>query len=343
MKDSFHEGKMLLHFHDPAKLKTKKVMYEETYYARDSGTLEQLKELSSGRRAFEESINGSSFITEAIAREMAGGTTSRIQQDLQKLERYLPLLGNLVMCVESVGDNHQILQWTTDLKIRWTSSLSASSAFSLGGPKFFRIDNLRFEYGMALFLYGALLRERALEFLSSDLVESATLFRKAAGVYQYLAQDVLPPLQPKLTSERPLEATPSVASIMSLVSLAEAQSVTVRKAEAKATSGGLLAKLHYGVVQFLEEANSLLKSSTGDWNDASERFKRFLSGCSILHEARSQRYIADDLKASEQLGLAIGVLRYGMSNFQGKLPGKALPFRVFLQLFVILLELQFLR
>ncbi|KAH9312625.1 hypothetical protein KI387_027660, partial [Taxus chinensis] len=96
--------------------------------------------------------------------------------------------------------------------------------------------------------------------------------------------------------------------------------VTVQKAEAKATSGGLLAKLHYGVVQFLEEAGNLLKSSVGDWNDVSDRFRRFISGCSILHEARSRRYIAGDLKAAEQLGLAVGVLRIAMSSFQGKLP-----------------------
>jgi hypothetical protein len=56
------------------------VVYEETYYARDSGTLEQLKELSTKRQALEESINGSSRITPAIAREMAGGITSPILQ-----------------------------------------------------------------------------------------------------------------------------------------------------------------------------------------------------------------------------------------------------------------------
>ena len=56
------------------------VVYEENYYARDSGTLEQLKELSTKRQAIEESINGSSKITPAIAREMAGGITSPILQ-----------------------------------------------------------------------------------------------------------------------------------------------------------------------------------------------------------------------------------------------------------------------
>lgn len=71
---------MMLHFRDPVKLKTKKIVFEDVYVARDSGTLEQLKELSSKRRAIEESINESSNITEAIAIEISGGLTSPFQQ-----------------------------------------------------------------------------------------------------------------------------------------------------------------------------------------------------------------------------------------------------------------------
>lgn len=56
------------------------LVFEEAYAARDSATLEQLKELSSKRRVIEESINESSSITEAIAREMSGGLTSQVQQ-----------------------------------------------------------------------------------------------------------------------------------------------------------------------------------------------------------------------------------------------------------------------
>ena len=56
------------------------MVFEDVYAARDSATLEQLKELSSKRRVIEESINESSFVTEAIAREMYGGFTSPLQQ-----------------------------------------------------------------------------------------------------------------------------------------------------------------------------------------------------------------------------------------------------------------------
>lgn len=55
-------------------------MFEEVFAALDCGTLEQLKELSSKRRAIEETINATSSITEAIAREMSGGLTSQNEQ-----------------------------------------------------------------------------------------------------------------------------------------------------------------------------------------------------------------------------------------------------------------------
>ncbi|KAL2546500.1 Endosomal targeting BRO1-like domain-containing protein [Forsythia ovata] len=186
------------------------VVYENALLARDSGTLEQLKELSSKRKAVEESINENSFITEAIAREMSGGLTSGCEQDIQKLENYLPLLENLVHHVDLISNNHRMTCWISDLKIRWSSTLTSSSIFHLHGPKFYQINDLHFELGMILVLYGAMLRERALEVLSKDLVQSATLFRKASGVYHYLAHEVLPPLQNALPPERPPEATSRV-------------------------------------------------------------------------------------------------------------------------------------
>lgn len=55
------------------------------------------------------------------------------------------------------------------------------------------------------------------------LVQSAALFREAAGVYLYLSEEVLPSLNSVDAGKKPPEATSSVASIMSLICLAEAQ------------------------------------------------------------------------------------------------------------------------
>ena len=86
-------------------------------------------------------------------------------QVLQKLEQYLPLLENLIFHVNLLSSNRQIDQWAANLKIQWSSALCSSSFFNLMGPKFFQIGDLKFELQMMLFLYGAILRQRAIEIL----------------------------------------------------------------------------------------------------------------------------------------------------------------------------------
>lgn len=86
-------------------------------------------------------------------------------QDLQKLEQYLPLLENLIFHVHVVQRNQQTAQWTPKLNICWSTALSRSSFFNLMGPKFFQICDLQFERAMTLYLYAAMLRERAVEIL----------------------------------------------------------------------------------------------------------------------------------------------------------------------------------
>ncbi|KAL3501664.1 hypothetical protein ACH5RR_036113 [Cinchona calisaya] len=308
---------MMINYSGLSKLKTKKVVFHEVFAASDSDTLEQLKELSSKRRVIEGSINESSSITEAIAREMSGGLTSRCEQDIQKLEQYLPLLENLVYHVNTVRNNPSVVRWTSGLKLRWTSALSSSSIIHLKGPKYFQINDLRFELGMMLFLYGTMLREKALEILQTDLVQSTALYRKAAGVYQHLAQEVLPPLRLVMAVEKLPESTSSVSSVMSLVCLAEAQAVTARKAEQKGNSQSLLAKLHCGVRDILDEALGILHSATKDCKAISSRLADFIMSCRTLHELKSHKYLAESLlKTDGNIGAAVGVLRHTLSNVE---------------------------
>ncbi|KAG8382933.1 hypothetical protein BUALT_Bualt05G0131400 [Buddleja alternifolia] len=310
---------MMISYPGLSKLKFKQVLYQNVILASDSGTLEQLKELSSKRKAIEESINDNRFITDAIAREMSGGLTSRCEQNIQKLERYLPLLENLVRHVNLKGKNRQIVSWISDLKIRWSSVLTSSSIFHLQGSKFYQVNDIYFELGMTLFLYAALLRERALEVLSSDLVQSAALFRKAAGVYNYLAQEVLSNLH--RTQERPPEATSRVCSVISLICLAEAQAVTARKAEENGNTGGVLVKLHYGIKEFLVEAIDILHVANKECKDVSSRLLDFILSCKTLHELKSYKHLAKVQKDEhKEIGVAIGVLRWALSNAKKFLP-----------------------
>lgn len=304
-------SKMMLHFEQPSKLKTKKIVFEDVYVAHDSATLEQLKELSSRRRAIEESINESSSITKAIAREMSGGLVSCHEQDLHRITQYLPLLENLCLHNEEIT-NRQMHQLDASLKIRWSSALSPSYLFR--STKFFQIDHLLFELGMILFLYGAILRERALEVLSTDLVQSATTFREAAGIYHHLALNVLPSLMAVWAPGAPPETHPSVSTVMSLICLAEAQAVATRKAEENGNSSSLLAKLHHGVTQFLDEASGVLETSLRKGRDIAPNLMEFIHCCKSLHALRGQRYHAESLKASDHMGAAIGVLQSELSK-----------------------------
>jgi hypothetical protein len=61
-------------------------LYEESFYAQDSGTLEQQKELSTCRQAIRDSIKGIKRITLVIAGEMAGGVTSPALQVFAQIQ-----------------------------------------------------------------------------------------------------------------------------------------------------------------------------------------------------------------------------------------------------------------
>lgn len=51
--------------------------------------------------------------------------------------------------------------------------------------------------------------------------------------------------------------------------------------------------------------------------------QKYLNTCSVLHEARSQRYIAEDFRKAEKLGVAVGILRHAMSRVkQVRTPSK---------------------
>ncbi|KAK9106911.1 hypothetical protein Syun_022922 [Stephania yunnanensis] len=309
----------MLNFPDPVKLKTKKwlwqLIFEEIYKTPDAGTLEQLKELSARRRAFAVNISESSSNTEATARHISDGLNSRFEQDLVKLELYLPLLENLIYNIDLVRKDARMACRTS-----WSSAFSSSCVLNLKGAKFFTVDDLHFERAMCLTLYAGFLRQRGLEILSTDIVQSATLLRKAAGVYQYLADEMLPSVQSSFSRERPPEATSPMSSIMSLICLAEAQAVTLRKAEEKGSTHGILVKLHFGIKEMLNEATTVLQQLRKGCKNISPRLEEFICSCKALLELRSEKHLAESLEVAEQVGVAIGVVRRALNNAKRKMP-----------------------
>ncbi|KAL6573670.1 hypothetical protein OROHE_002129 [Orobanche hederae] len=314
------------------KLKTKPIVYENVLLGSDSSTLEQLKELSSKRKAMEESINANSHVTEAIAREMSGGLTSRCEQDVQKVEHYLPLLENLVHNIDVGFKNHpQMVCSISNLKIRWiTTVVNPSSIFHLKAPNFHQINDIHFELGMTLFLYGSLLRGRALEVLSSGKHSSYMMNDRLAPdrlaphisqnrcVYDYIAREVR---TPKIRGEDGItKATSYVSSVMSLICLADAQGVTARKSEENGNSDILLAKLHYGITEFLGEAIEMLQAPIKDCKDISSRIMDYIMNCKTLHKLKCYKHVAENHKSEGKIGIAVGLLRRELSNAKKSVP-----------------------
>ncbi|CAH2037950.1 unnamed protein product [Thlaspi arvense] len=296
--------------------KTKEILFEKALASDGPATLVEVKELSSKRKAIEESVNRTSNVTDAIAREMNRGLTSSSEQDLHKLGQYLPLLFNLVHYSEKITK-------VSGLKIRWSSGLISQTLIQRRCPKFFQVDNIMFELGMVLFVYAIKLRERAMELVSTDVKKSVTLYREASGAFHHLSHDLLPSLQPSLPQGKLPELTPPLCSSLSLLCLAEGQAVTTKNAEESGKSASLLSKLHYGITQMLSEASAYLSStSNGECKDLSSRFLEYVSTMRALHELKSQKHLAELLESEERVGEAVGILRRALAAARKSVPSK---------------------
>ncbi|ESQ35486.1 hypothetical protein EUTSA_v10009351mg [Eutrema salsugineum] len=297
--------------------KTKEIVFEKALPSDGASTLTEVKKLSAKRKAIEESVNRTSNLTDAIAKEKNRALTSVCEQDLQKLGQYLPLLFNLVHYAD------KLQRGVSGLKIRWSSGLISQTLIQRKCPKFFQVDNIMFELGMVLFLYAVKLRERAMELASSDIKTSVKLYREASGAFHHLSHELLPSLQPLLPPGKLPELTPPLCTSLSLLCLAEGQAVTTKNAEESGKSASLLSKLHYGVTQMLSEVCANLSSrANGECKDLSSRFLEYVATMRALHELKSQKHFAEVLESEERVGEAIGVLRRALAAAKKSKPSK---------------------
>ncbi|CAN8293794.1 unnamed protein product [Cochlearia groenlandica] len=286
--------------------KTKEIVFEKVLSCDGPTTLVEFKDLTAKRKAIEVSVNKTSN----------SGLTSACEQDVHKLGQYIPLLFNLVHYADKINR-------VSDLKIRWSSGLISQTLIQRKCPKFYQVDNVMFELGMILFLYATKLRERAMELVSIDIKNAVTVYREASGVFNHLAHELLPSLQPFLPSGKLPELTSPLCSSLSLLCLAEGQAVTTKNAEESGKSASLLSKLHYGITQMLSEAHAHLSSRVhGDYKDLSSRFLEYVSTMRALHELKSQKHMAILLESEERVGEAIGILRRALSAAKKSTPSK---------------------
>eukprot|EP00270_Netrium_digitus_P012015 TRINITY_DN3865_c0_g1_i2.p1 TRINITY_DN3865_c0_g1~~TRINITY_DN3865_c0_g1_i2.p1 ORF type:complete len:400 (+),score=114.75 TRINITY_DN3865_c0_g1_i2:47-1201(+) len=209
--------------------------------------------------------------------------------------------------------------WAARLAIRWTSPLTRAGVIAV--PKFFRVDDIAYEHAVVLQLYGALLRQRAMEVMGQDIVEASNLLRRAAGVYAYVAESILPLHKSTAMAhgEMPPEAISSTPQALILVCLGEAQALAAFRAEERGSKPTLLAKLHEGVADKFRSAHGLLTGSKPQCQplrDSSVRFSSYVPVMAALHSCRAKLYLAEELQQKEEIGVAVGLLKLASEEFQ---------------------------
>ncbi|CAN6876004.1 unnamed protein product [Brassica oleracea] len=246
--------------------KTKKIVLGNVFKFTVKETKTELN-ISLSRKQVEDSISRSSHGVEAIVRE-----------DLVRIKAYLLFLRYMIDHMNKPCNQEISNRLTKNLKIRWSSGLnldckssnglSLASIFQLKSTPFFQSKDMLFELHMILFIYALKLREKAMVLASkADMVESTKAYREAAGVFDYVCK--IGHTDWSYIEKFP-ELTSPVCSSLKLICLAAGQisflilltAVTANKAKEKGTSASLVAKLHYGVIQFVAEANASLLSKT---------------------------------------------------------------------------------
>ena len=144
----------------------------------------------------------------------------------------------------------------------------------------------------------------------------ATTLRVAAGLYKHCAERVLPSLHDDLPGERPNELLASMADVMRLVCLAEAQAATARRAEERGTALRLVAKLHLGAWELFTGADKRLNDRVGDFNRISRKLQAYVLLGICTHRARAYRCAAEEAMAETDVGEAIALCDAGMKHLE---------------------------
>ena len=155
--------------------------------------------------------------------------------------------------------------------------------------------------------------------------DAVTSFRKAAGIYQYIAKSILPYAISRATtttttttescrpSDLPLECRQESLDVLAAIALAQAQSTAADRAERKHMSPTTLASLHHGAVDLYESAASLCKSHFPSMERSAPsavhpRVRMWLAFSSELSASKARRAQAAMYREQDQLGMAVRCL-----------------------------------
>jgi len=294
---------------------TKAFAFHKVLRPSDSLTLEHLRELSARRDAV------ASKLVYVEGNPDAGAEEHRRQNYTHWVHQYTALLERFIQQAPELLDEKSAKK----LVFQW------NSPFAEQPNRFFSCPHLQMERAMVLYLYGAALRQQAYHMAATAAsptpveggpegvapqAQAATLLRKAAGIYTFLSDCVLPSIAEDLPSDRPSELTVSAASCLSFCCLAEAQAVTVHRATEKGTSPQLIVQLHAGASELMESASAVLRKGTSEHNQVSSRLRRHIAVASTFHEALAYMHFGRHQLANSQAGVAVGMCDHALKLLQ---------------------------
>ncbi|KAI7870872.1 hypothetical protein BDF14DRAFT_1770632 [Spinellus fusiger] len=216
------------------------------------------------------------------------------------IDDYLPYLMSILHCLEA---GELKIHKYRNIETSWRSTLGDHILYSGSNAPRIVCPDIHYELIFVLMTYAyacSLQGNELLKNLQSHGSDTAILYNKvadalitAAGIFQYLANDVVPKWR-QPPENRPVETIKEFLVALSKMTLADAQSVAICKALVnKSLSNALTAKLYIGVAEQYEIANGLISSIQGN-QEVSSDLKRYFVDGSQFYKAMAKKYLALD-------------------------------------------------
>ncbi|KAJ4490854.1 BRO1 domain-containing protein [Lentinula aciculospora] len=272
---------------------------------------------------------------------------------IKSIDDYLPQLQSIMDCVA-----HGELELKSEPVYSWRTTLSAS--FLNNSPRLdlrsfhaehacslltyaFALSNLARNIVAGLGLYE---RDRAIsqaerETKEEKLKHATSHLCRASGIFSYLSETVLPGLQTSASTSKsklPPDLLPEVNIALAKMSLADAQTLAIRKLLSKSfydsniTPGpplpkshpapGLIAKLHSECASLYSNARTLAKTpsaSSKSSDDVSQELRHYLADEASLHSALAKKWLGIDAGENggeKRCGDAVAFLIWGKKELQ---------------------------
>ncbi|KAK0505098.1 BRO1 domain-containing protein [Armillaria luteobubalina] len=270
------------------------------------------------------------------------------------LDDYIPQLCSIISCAA-----HDEISLLAEPVFSWRSTLSAHVLNS--SPRV-SLPSLHAEYAYALLTYafslsnlarssvaslGQYEHDRAIsdvERKSKDekLSHAITFLCRASGIFSFVSETVLPRWRDSRDGNLsgfslPLDLSTEVNGALSKLSLADAQSLAIRKLLSKSAydsnitpgpplpkshpSPALIAKLHLECGSLYSSARSLAKTpgSTGDTGEVSVALRRYLANEYAYHSALAHKWLgvdAGEFGGTAKGGDAVGFLAWAKKELE---------------------------